>query len=83
MKSQNGHKVRKIRSTTPADQFVRVFQSSGSLEDACESLKAPRLLVLQRANYLRHKGVSLKKFSRGRDWEREVERLNKIVAEVS
>lgn len=77
---KNGKKARQ-RHVLPvsAEDFVKIWQKSETIEDAAKSIGVTNRTVLSvRAAYLRKVGVKLKHMPKGRGRLIDVEKLNKI-----
>jgi len=70
-------------ATNTSEQFVKAWQSSGSLKEVADKLGISRNNVSNRAAYYRKKGVRLKTISRSSSGAKiDVEALNKICDSV-
>lgn len=63
--------------TTP-EEFVQIWQRSGTLTEAADALGVGNQSASVRAMRYRKRGVKLKMFSRGRD-SLDVEGLNRLI----
>ena len=62
-----------------AQEFVRVWQTSESLDEVAERLRMPKAIAAARAAGYREKGVPLKKMRRRRTNGLDVAALNEII----
>jgi hypothetical protein len=65
-----------------AEEFVRAWQQSSSVDEVAERLKMPKPIVLARASKYRQQGVKLKEVRRGNKGL-DVDTLNAIIDELA
>jgi hypothetical protein len=65
-----------------AEEFVRAWQQSSSVDEVAEKLGMPKPIVLARASTYRQKGVKLKAVKRGAKGL-DVDTLNAIIDELN
>lgn len=66
-----------------AEEFVRVWQTSASSDEAAERLKMPKPIVHSRASAYRKVGVKLKKMPRPKNAKLDVSGLNNLVDTIA
>jgi hypothetical protein len=75
----------KPRTKYNADQeeFVRVWQDSKTVQEACDRLKMPYSITLARVSLYRRRGVKLKKMPRKNSRRLDVDGLNRLIDETT
>jgi hypothetical protein len=73
--------ARKSYSVSP-EQFVKIWQMSGSATELAEKLKMPKPIVLARASGYRSAAVNLKKMPRKSNRNLDVAGLNSFIEEI-
>ncbi len=80
--AHRGKKVTCHRYAQSCQDFIRVWETSGSADDVAEALKMPKAIVHARASSYRQLGVKLKKMPRKMSKQLDVEALNGLVEEL-
>lgn len=73
-----GGRKQRIRRDIPAEEFVKVWQSSSNVAEVSEKLGIPKQYCMARASSYRHLGVNLKHMPRG-GTKLDIVKLNSII----